>query len=171
MDNSAKSAGYANFEDALFQSEHLTASYDGNGRMTAYKNGEAIDIVKYDSQLDAISSFVADALLIEAPLMLGKFISNLSKGGSDDAIETAVKVADGVEDASGTANIYKYEGTADNPFGHYKVETSFDGTTLTTDQVITSSDLSTTTIRATNGNNASVVAKVDLPNAKAAQGY
>ncbi|WP_234420915.1 DUF6443 domain-containing protein, partial [Aquimarina sp. Aq78] len=70
---------------------------------------------------------------------------------------------------SGTATIYHYEGTSTNRFGHYAVQTEVNGTKLATDQVITSGD---TTIRLTsNLEGASNIAKVRLPNAKAAQGY
>ncbi len=72
---------------------------------------------------------------------------------------------------TGTANIYQYEGTSTNRFGHYAIETEFNGTKVMTDQVITSSDLSTTTIRTRSTGDAINVAKVELPNAKAAQKY
>ncbi|MEZ4827688.1 MAG: hypothetical protein R3C61_15610 [Bacteroidia bacterium] len=51
------------------------------------------------------------------------------------------------EDISGIATIYKYKPTPGNRFGHYAVETEFKGNKVMTDQVITSEDLSTTTIR------------------------
>ncbi|MEO1033403.1 MAG: RHS repeat-associated core domain-containing protein [Bacteroidota bacterium] len=90
LDNAAGALGYDSFEQASLNMDHLTIVYDDDGHKIGMNNGEAIDIVKYDNQLDAISSFVADGLLIEAPLLLGKLFSNLFKSGGDEAIERVV---------------------------------------------------------------------------------
>ena len=71
---------------------------------------------------------------------------------------------------SGTAIVYKYDGTPENPFGHYKVETTYKGKKVTTDQVI-DGHTGDTTIRNTTGDGASAAVEVKLPNAKAAQNY
>ncbi|WP_299363357.1 RHS repeat-associated core domain-containing protein, partial [Winogradskyella sp.] len=69
----------------------VTSMLDENGNSLVYLDGELQDLVVYDNWLDAVSSTISDGLLIEAPLLLGKVISNVFKSGGDEAVEAVVK--------------------------------------------------------------------------------
>jgi RHS repeat-associated protein len=69
---------------------------------------------------------------------------------------------------AGTATIHKYDGNAENPFGHFSVEVNHNGKTVHTHQVITSRDHSTTTIIPYSGKSSSKSVTVDIPDAEAA---
>ena len=71
---------------------------------------------------------------------------------------------------SGTATIHHQQGTPQNPFGHYTIETTTASGTVHSHQVIFD-EAATRTGIVTNGQAGSSQAKVDLPNAKAAQEY
>ncbi|MGY3792179.1 DUF6443 domain-containing protein [Aquimarina sp. 433] len=129
------------------------------------------------------------AALEAGPAATGAFLLNEAKdevlsqatGGASDVLDVTKAAANLIEkgakalaknvNEAGTATVFQYEATPDNPFGHYAIETNFNGNSVMTDQVITSADLSTTTIRTRTAENPTNTAEIQLPNAKAAQDY
>ena len=88
-----------------------------------------------------------------------------------NAAKTKITNSTRAAQAEGTATVSKFEGTTENPIGHNTVESNVGEKVLATEQVITSGDLSTTTIAETAASESASTATVKLPNGKAAQAY
>lgn len=69
------------------------------------------------------------------------------------------------------AEIHHYPGSASNPYGHYSVKVTNGETSLHTHQVITTSDLSHTTIVKDPTRTPDKIVRVELPNGEKAIAY
>ncbi|MEX0290737.1 MAG: RHS repeat domain-containing protein [Flavobacteriaceae bacterium] len=68
----------------------LSSGLDEAGHTLFYFDGKLQDLNRHDNRLDALSSLVADGLMVEAPGKLFKFISGFFKGGGDEVVDDVV---------------------------------------------------------------------------------